>query len=93
MPNNQQILLTPLQLKDHRLQPNTQIMITLRPRRAMGVRVRQEPIPLIRVQGFRFVRGEPVPDSWVDLGHLGFLDDFVATVDEGPGGVMSSSAG
>lgn len=93
MTDNQQIILTPLQLENHTFEPYTQIMITFCARCSMGIRVIEESGPFVRVEFHCFLGGETVPDAGVDFRHDGFLDDLVARVDKGPGSVVRTATG
>lgn len=92
MTDNQQIILTPLQLENNTFEPHTQIMITFRSGCSMRIRVGEETGPFVGVEFHGFLRREAVPDAGVDFRHDGFLDDLVAGMDKGPGGVVCTAA-
>lgn len=93
MADNQQIILTPLQLENDTFESDTEIMITFRARCSMRIRVGEETGPFVGVEFHRFLCRETVPDARVDFRHDRFLDDLVAGMDKGPGGVVSTTTG
>ena len=65
--------MTDASMKKRNKERTTEIMIAFRTRRAEGIGILEEALPLLGVFSLGVCYGESIPDTRVDFGHLWFL--------------------